>query len=175
MHCPLRLLFEDDFYFTRTWCPCGFYSRAACIRGNMIYLKLTPRHPSYLNCLFRISTINLLPRGGGHMLKFALMETNEPLSMISDEPHNPKTGKHFLSNRSGNENQCCSLLRVIGSVAGHFCTTTKVKVLCFATRNFAVSYLVSGVPPCTWYSRILVIFAVLLHVTMPVITYEYSY
>ena len=76
------------------------------------------------------------------------METKEPLPTLSDEPHISKAGKYFLNNHSGNENRCCSLLRVIGSVAGHFYTTTKDKMLCFATQNFGDSYFVSGVPPC---------------------------
>ena len=82
-------------------------------------------------------------------LKFALMETKEPIPTLSDEPHIPKAGKHFANYHSGNENQCCALLRVIGSVAGHFCTTTKVKMLYFATRKFGVSYFVLGVLPHT--------------------------
>ena len=36
LHRPLHLLFEGGFYFTRTWCCCGFYSRAASIWRRLV-------------------------------------------------------------------------------------------------------------------------------------------
>ena len=77
----------------------------------------------------------------------------------------PRQGLHFPNDRSGNQDRCCVLRRVIASVAGRFCTTTKVKMLCLATRILSVSCFVPGVFPCTWSSPILVIFAVLPRVT----------
>ena len=51
----------------------------------------------------------------------------------------PREDLHYSNNCSGNQNRWCALHRVIGLVAGHFCTTVKVKMLCFAALIFSVS------------------------------------
>ena len=48
-----------------------------------------------LNCLFRAHVINLLPRGGRHVLNIALMATKESLPTLSVQPHHPKAGFAF--------------------------------------------------------------------------------
>ena len=90
-------------------------------------------------------------------------------SLYRRSPKSPiiaRQGLHFPNDRSWNQNECCALRRVIGSIAGRFCTMTKFKMLCFATRIFSVSCFVSGASPQTWSYRILVISAVLLRVTV---------
>ena len=86
----------------------------------------------------------------------------------------PRQGMHSPNDHSANQHRCFALRRVNGSVAGRysFCTTTKVKTLCFAARILSVSCFVAGVPPRHWFSRIIV-FALLLRVTKHCYMYNY--
>ena len=88
----------------------------------------------------------LLPRHDKQVLKFVLIAAKEPLPTVSDEPHHPRTGFASPKRSFGKSKLVLCFAQVIGSVAGRFCTTKKVKMLYFATI-FSVSCFVSAVPP----------------------------
>ena len=90
-------------------------------------------------CFFHAHSINLLPGRSRHVFKFALMAAKELYRQSLVSPIILMQGLHYPNNCSGNQNWCGALLRVNGSVAYCFCTTTKVKMLCFATSIFSVS------------------------------------
>ena len=51
----------------------------------------------------------------------------------------PRQGLDFPNAHSGNQNRCYALHRVIGSVAGRFCTMTKIKMLCLLVEFSALA------------------------------------
>ena len=142
-----------------------------------------------LNCLFCTHTCNqsatyisnigvapqgyLLPRHDKQVLKFVLMAAKEPLPTLSDEPHHPKTG--FASpKRSFRKSK-----PVLCFAQSHWFSTwlflhyKQGQDVVFCHTIFSVSCFVSAVPPHSWSSWILVIFAVLSRVTVRHYTCNY--
>ena len=109
--------------------PVGPVSTGPLFRRKVMNIQ----HNHALNCLFRAHTSNLLPACSRHVFKFALMAVKELYQRSLLSPIILRKTLHYPTNRSGNQNRCCALPRVIGSVAGCFCTTTKVKMSCFTT------------------------------------------
>ena len=102
-----------------------------------------------LNCLFRVYAIHLLPRRGRRVLTFALVAAKEPLPTLFKGPIIPRHAGFAFPERSFGESKPVLCSAQSHWFTGRFCTTTKVKMFCFATQIFSVSCFVSGVPPCT--------------------------
>ena len=99
-----------------------------------------------LNCLFRVHAINLLPRRGRHVLKFALMVAKESLTTLSDQPHHPKARFAFLKRSFGKSKPVLyyAQSRWLSSCPFLHCTGQRRSRCCVLLHEFsalAVSFL----------------------------------